>query len=431
LALLLAVNLLNYIDRSNLAAVVTRIRAHFFAAPADPAGGFAANLMNWMHDSFGLTPERALIGSLGTAFMVSYMITAPVFARLAERYSRWRLVGVGVILWSLASAASGLSGEPRLGWTFGALFLTRCCVGIGEGAYGPVAPTMIADLYPVQNRGYVLAWFYTAIPVGSALGYLLGGLAADRLSWPWAFYLVLPPGLVLGLLCFFMREAPLGQADAIQAPRPRARDYIVLVRTPSYVLNTLGMAAMTFAIGGMAFWMPDYIHDYRQVPNLERVNLVFGAIVLVTGLVATLLGGFVGDALRRRFPGSYFLISAAAMFSAFPLTLAVLVVAFPWAWGLLFLACFCLFFNTGPTNTILANVTHPSIRSMGFAVNIFIIHALGDVPSPLLIGLVADAWGMTRAFLVVSGAILAAAIFWLYGTRYLARDTALALSRLR
>ena len=106
------------------------------------------------------------------AFMVLYMIGAPLFGRLAERRSRWMLIGIGVVLWSLASGASGLAA------TFTALLLTRCFVGIGEAAYGPVAPALISDFYPVKVRGRVLAWFYMAIPVGSALGYVVGGAVA-------------------------------------------------------------------------------------------------------------------------------------------------------------------------------------------------------------------------------------------------------------
>lgn len=96
---------------------------------------------------------------------------------------------------------------------------------------------------------------------------------------------------------------------------------------------------------------------------------------MVAGLTATLLGGMVGDKLRGRFPGSYFLVSGAAMLAGFPFVIALLRAPFPWVWLFLFAACFCLFFNTGPTNTILANVTQSSIRATGFALNIFFIHS--------------------------------------------------------
>jgi MFS family permease len=430
LILLLAINLFNYIDRQVLAAVVPKIRETFFTSPAATSDSIAAHLLSWLQPLLGSNPENAMIGLLAMAFMVTYMLAAPIFGRLAERWSRWLLVGAAVLVWSLASGTSGLA------YTFEMLLLTRCFVGIGEAAYGPVAPSMISDLYPVQVRGSVLAWFYMAIPVGSALGFILGGQIGDSpLGWRWAFFLVVPPGLLLGLWCFFMPEPARGQADLAAAVPPhsaRLADYLVLLRTPSYVLNTLGMTAMTFALGGIGFWMPSYIHEFRGVENLGRVNLIFGAIVVVSGLAATLLGGMAGDRLRPRFPGAYFLVSGLAMLVGFPLSVAMLYAPFPWAWVLIFLACFCLFFNTGPTNTILANVTHPAIRESGFALNILVIHALGDVISPLVIGAVTDASGknMNMAFLVVSFAILLGGIFWLAGTRYLERDTALAPMRI-
>jgi MFS family permease len=201
LALLLFINLFNYIDRQVLAAVVGPIKKTFFGpagVPSAASGDLLSALVNWFQSRLGFKPEDALLGLLGTAFMLLYMMAAPVFARLAERRSRWRLVGIAVILWSLASGASGLAA------TFFMLLLTRCCVGIGEAAYGPVAPTMISDLYPVKIRGQVLAWFYVAIPVGSALGYVVGGwvansgigdwgaslIGAGHESWRWAFYLI-------------------------------------------------------------------------------------------------------------------------------------------------------------------------------------------------------------------------------------------------
>jgi MFS family permease len=446
LTLLLTINLFNYIDRQVLAAVLPAIENDFFPE----ARGAATEEEKPQH-------VLTLLGALQMAFMVSYMVAAPIFGWLADRMSRWLLIGVGVILWSVASAGSGLAGDvPVPGfervWQIGAfavpgayvlLFLTRCFVGVGEGAYGPAAPTMIADLYPPQVRSTMLGWFYMAIPVGSALGYVLGGLVAKLTgSWHWAFYLVLFPGLMLGACTFFMPEPPRGQTDKLQTGKGHARlkDYAVFLRTPSYVLNTLGMTAFTFAVGGIATFMPRYIYKDRGVGDLGQVNLMFGGVVVLSGLFGTVLGGLAGDWLQRRFRGGYFLISAASMALAFPLVLLVLWVPFPAAWGLIFLAVFCLYFNTGPTNTVLANVTHPALRATGFAVNIFVIHALGDAISPTIIGFIADHLslrlgsfviaGLQLGFVAVTGAIVVGGLFWLWGARYLARDTALAPTRL-
>jgi predicted MFS family arabinose efflux permease len=423
LILLLIINFFNYIDRYILAAAFTNIRQELL--PDDPRAN-----------------EK--LGWLAMAFLVSYTVIAPLFGKLADSVSRWWLIGIGVILWSLASGASGLAGEIVLlsgsivlsGYTV--LFITRCFVGVGEGAYGPTAPTVISDLYPVSMRGQVLAWFYAAIPVGSALGFAFGGqIASSTLGWRWAFYLVTPPGILLGLWCFFMREPLRGQADLGAVTGKRAThlaDYLDLLKTPSYVLNCLGMAAMTFALGGLAWWLPDYIVTDRGVKPLfggVAPSVMFGGLTALAGLTATILGGLVGDWLRPRFPGSYFAVSGFAMLLGFPMILLVLWTPFPACWIMIFLAEFFLFFNTGPTNAILANVTHPAVRAGAFAVNIFVIHILGDVISPPIIGFTRDRTGnLHLGFVLVSVMTLIGGILWLWGTRYLEEDTRRAPTRL-
>jgi MFS transporter, Spinster family, sphingosine-1-phosphate transporter len=438
LALLLLINLFNYIDRYVLAAVLPEIEKSFFSSP-ERTGAVVLHLVAKFEQVFGFTPRLALGGLLSTAFMVTYMIAAPLFGRLAERRSRWVLIAVGVSLWSLASGASGLAA------TFLILLATRCFVGIGEAAYGPVALAIISDLYPISVRGRVLSWFYTALPIGSALGYVLGeqisksgiGGWATQLfgfpseSWRWAFYLVTLPGLILGAWSLFLRDPPKGQADAtLSVPTQvvRWRDYLILLRTPSYVLCNLGMTCMTFAMGGIAVWMPYYLEHRPGVHHFPTTT--FGAVLLLTGLLGTLLGGIAGDKLRKRFAGSYFLVSGAAMALGFPMVWATTHASFPWIWAYIFVSCFCLFFNTAPTNTILANVTHPAMRAAGYALNILLIHALGDVLSPFVIGLISDKYNMDTAFRVVAVMFLFSAMFWLLGARYLARDTERAPYRL-
>jgi MFS family permease len=412
--LLIGINLFNYIDRQILAANLSNIERDFTGR--------------------GQSVSGTELGLLASAFMVAYMVLSPLFGWFAHRMSRWYLIGIGVILWSLASGASGLAGS------IGILLLTRCAVGVGEAAYAPIAPAVISDMYPVEKRGQVMSWFYAAIPVGSALGYTLGGW----LGWPNSFFWVVPPGLALGLCCFFLRDPQRGQSESgPSAAKPMIRqvtirDYRRLLKNSSYVLDTLGMAGMTFALGGIGHWMPYYMSVTRQAGTEAEVNTIFGPIVVVAGLAATLLGGLAGDWLRPRFSGSYFLVSGIAMFVGFPIFLAVLFAPLPLVavWILIFCACFCLFFNTGPTNTILANVTHPHLREPAFALNILVIHGLGDAISPTVIGWIADVTGepgkknMTAGFLAVSTMILLGGLLWVLGARYLAADTANALRQL-
>ena len=214
--------------------------------------------------------------------------------------------------------------------------------------------------------------------------------------------------------------------------KPRQTDYVFLLRTRSYLLNTLGMTMMAFAIGGLAFWMPEYL-EQSAAPDVGPVGprTAFGGITARwLGLISTLAGGIVGDWLRPRFSGSYFLVSGFALILGFPMILLVLWAPFPLKWVFIFLTVFLLFFNTGPTNTILANVVHPSMRATGFALNILMIHALGDAISPPLIGWISGKEHLDHGFMVVSLAMLVGGLFWLMGARYLKRDTELAPSRL-
>jgi MFS transporter, Spinster family, sphingosine-1-phosphate transporter len=395
--LLLAINLFNYIDRQILAAVEPDIRATFFA-PNDP------NAM-------------MRTGWLGDAFFVTYMISAPVLGLLADRTSRWVIVGSAAILWSLASGGSGLAA------TFGILFATRIFVGIGEGGYGPAAPTILADLFPIEKRGRVMAVFYAAIPVGSALGYVIGGLIGAKLGWRWAFYLVTPPGLLLGLLCFWQRDPRVAANHVAQkSPRRSIRDYLNLFRTRSYLINCVAQTLMTFVTGGLGFWVPAYLRYRNQSPDVGMT--MFGLITVVAGLISTLLGGVIADKLRPRFAGSYFWVSGIGMLIACPFFVATLYTPFPAAWVPMFFAIFFLFLNTGPSNTALANVSVPAVRATAFAVNILVIHALGDVQAFWLLGYIGGHTNMHVAFMFVSGIIFLSGLVWLIGVKYLPADTA-------
>jgi len=396
LALLLGINLFNYIDRQVLAAVEPEIRSTFFA-PSDPNAMTATGL-------------------LGDAFLVTYMVSAPLLGWLADRFSRWLIVGSAVTLWSLASGATGLAGS------FAILFLTRIVVGIGEGGYGPAAPTILADLFPIEKRGRILAIFCSAIPVGSALGYILGGQIGAHYGWRWAFYLVVPPGLLLALLCFFRNDPERSRARRQAASRVRIVDYLGLFRIRSFTINTLAQAAMTFAVAGIGFWIAEYFRFRGQAPASAKP--FFGAILVVAGLTSTLFGGWLADRLRPKFPSADFLVSGAGMIVACPIFIAGLYLPFPIAWVAMFIAIFCLFLNTGPSNTAIANVSLPAVRAMAFALNIFVIHVLGDLLAFPSIGFIGGHSNIRIAFLFLTGVMLVSGLIWLAGMKFLPNDTA-------
>jgi len=395
LALLLAVNLFNYIDRQVLYAVFPLVKSD-------------------------LSLSDTALGLLGSAFMLCYMLSAPLLGWIGDRASRVRLASGGLVFWSIATALAGFAPGYRT------LLAARTAVGIGEASFGTVSPGLLADFFPRERRGRVLSWFYLAIPVGSALGYLLGGVLGQRFGWHAAFLVVGVPGLLLAVPLGRLREPPRGggSGEARQAPKEPDREYAALFRNRSFVCNTLAMAAMTFALGGLAQWLPSFLHRVHSL-DVARGNALFGAITVLAGISGTMTGGWLGDRLQKKSARGYLLVSGWGLLIGTPIAAwAILAPTLSGCLTAIFLAEFFLFLNTGPLNTVIVNVTVPAVRAMAFAVNIFFIHALGDAVSPSLLGWFSDLRGLRSALLITPGAMALAALFCFICGRYVAADMA-------
>jgi MFS family permease len=395
-ALLFGVNFLNYIDRYVIAAVLPLIQREF-----------------------GLDDARA--GYVLSIFVLVYMAASPFTGVMGDRWPRRYLVGAGVMLWSLATVASGLAASFRQ------LLLARSFIGIGEAGFGAVSPTIISDLFPRERRGRMLAYFFVAIPVGSALGYILGGAVGARYGWRAACFLAGAPGIVLGLLALRMAEPARGQGDGVRTEEHRFewRPALALLRNRTFVLTMLGMSAMTFALGGMANWMPTFLSRVKGL-SLTAANTGFGALTVAAGLVGTFLGGWLGDRLLRRTPTAYLLVSGVGMLLAIPFAYVGFTAVRPEVYlpGF-FVAEVLVFLNTGPANAVFVNVALPEVRATGIAISIFVYHLLGDVPSPILIGKVSVWTGsLQTALLLTLVAMAVSGAFYLAGMRTLGRDTA-------
>lgn len=395
LTLLLGVNLLNYIDRQVLFAVFPLLKVD-------------------------LQLSDTALGLLGSAFMISYMILAPLFGWLGDHWSRIRLAAGGLVMWSLATATAGFAGNYHI------LMAARAGVGIGEASFGTVAPGLIADYFSKDRRGRILSWFYVAIPVGSALGYLLGGVLGQRFGWHAAFLLVGLPGMLLAIPILLLREPPRGggekEASGKSSKAAVSGGYGALLKNPSFIYNTLAMAAMTFAIGGLAQWIPSFLNRVH-VLDVEKANILFGGVTVIAGIAGTMSGGWLGDRWQSKSPKGYLLISGFGFLIGAPVAaLAFLSPSLGLCMTAIFFAEFFLFLNTGPLNTVILNVTNPAIHAMAFAVNIFFIHALGDAISPSILGWLSDHWGLTNALLVTPLAMLLAGLFCFICSRYVAAD---------
>jgi MFS transporter, Spinster family, sphingosine-1-phosphate transporter len=392
LVILTVINFLNYIDRYVVAAVFEPIKRELHFTDAQ-------------------------LGWTLSAFMIAYAITAPVFGRLGDIFTRKYLIAAGVGIWSVATAGAGFA------YSFWHLFVPRAVVGVGEASYATIAPGLITDLYEERRRGRALAVFYAAIPAGSALGFVIGGQLSQAVGWRAAFFLVGIPGLVFALLALTLPEPTRGAADAGPAAMPLApptlrATYRMLLRNPTYVFVTLGFIAYTFALGGLAGWMPAFLERYDGMTT-ESANMMFGATTFVAGFLGTFAGGFLGDHLQRYTKAGYLWLSGLSMFVGAPLVIVALLARdisiLPPA---IFLAQFFLFLNTGPLNAVLLGCVAAEIRATAMAVNIFFIHALGDAISPPIIGALADHTGLLHATMITPVMIVVSGVVLLYAIRF-------------
>ena len=385
LVLLTALNLLNYIDRSVLFAVQPLVQKEF-------------HLTNIQ------------LGYLTSAFLGFYMVAAPFTGPLADRYSRKLIIVLGAVFWS------GLTLLTAVTHSYLALLVRHTLVGIGEATFVTIAPTFVADLYPEQKRGRILGVFYLAIPVGTAAGYLLGGNLGVTYGWRFPFYVAAVPGFLLALAILFIPEPERGQFDSLEQT-PERSSLSGLATNPAFWTATLGMAMMTFALGGLQVWMPTFLSQARGY-SLQSANLVFGGIIVVDGTVASLAGGWLGDYLLRRNQSAYYSVSAVSMALGVPLMILALFVRGPVMLPAIAAAAFLLLFNTAPLNAAVINSVGATIRATAIAVNIFVIHLLGDVPSPTLMGYIADRRSLQLSFVAPVIAMVFSSAILFYGMRF-------------
>lgn len=381
LALLTALNFVNYLDRFLLAAIGPKLQA-----------------------DLGLSDFR--FGLVVNAFMVGYFVTSPLFGALGDRKPRRGLIAAGVAVFSVATAASGLMRS------FATMLAARVAVGVGEASYATLAPTIIDDLAPPAKKNAYLAVFYVAIPIGSALGYVLGGALEHAFGWRSAFFVAGGPGILLAAFVLFLTEpARRERTDR----RPALASFRQLASMPLYRSAVLGYVAYTFALGGFSAWAPKYLFQVLRM-DLHTADFWFGAVLVVAGLVATFAGGWLGD----RWPGAdraraNLRVCAITCAAAVPLSAACLLAGSPTAFFVaIFFAELALFLSTSPINVALLQSVPVELRASAMAGSIFAIHLLGDMISPPLVGAISDATGSlaTGMWLLPVATAIGAGVWW-------------------
>ena len=412
LVVLTLLNFVNYVDRYLVAAV----------SPA-------------FQEELALSSFQT--GLIISAFMVGYFVTSPAFGWLGDRsqapghtpspwLTRTSLMAMGVLVWSVATAASGLARGAT------SMIFARIAVGVGEASYATIAPTIIDDFAPPEKKNRWLAYFYLAIPVGSALGYLLGGFIEHRWGWRHAFYVCGGPGVVLALIVLFVREPkPSVPRSAVTREETSETGGLSKLRNrPLYVACVLGSCAYTFALGGFAAWAPKFLYQVHSM-KLADADFGFGLVAVVSGIVGTALGGMLAD---RGLPKDvdderrvrrFLRFSAVTSMLAFPTAIALLFAPTPTTFFIaIFLCETALFASTSPINVVILGSVPAGLRTTAMAVSIFSIHALGDFLSPPMVGKLADVTSLRNALTILPIAIAICAVVWWFGARARLRSAA-------
>ena len=362
------ISLFNYIDRYVLFSVFPLIK-----------------------EDLALSDTR--LGMLGSAFMIVYMCAAPFVGFIGDRASRPKIIGISAIVWSVATLLGGLSGN------YSHLLAARSAVGIGEAGYGTVSPSYLAEWFEKSVRARVLALYALAIPLGSAIGYILGGWLGGKFGWREAFYIVAVPGIILGTMFLFFRELPDREKtkECVSISK-----YIELFKNKPFILLCLSESIVTFSIGGISAWMPSFFERTFGL-SVAKAGIVFGGITVIGGITGTLAGGWLADFLKKRTSMAYYITGGIGMICAMPFGIAAVFSGnLTLALALIFMTEFFVFMYSGPYHAAIVDSVPLEMRSMAFAMQIFLIHAFGDAISPTILGKVSDMSGSLGTALLVA-----------------------------
>ncbi len=385
LAILTGLNLFNYLDRFVLSAVLPKLQAELRIGD-EPAG------------------------KIVTMFMIGYFVTSPFFGYLGDRFPRKWLIAAGIFIWSLGTVLTGFAR------TFEELLAYRVLVGVGEASYATISPSLISDNFGPERRNNALTIFYVAIPVGAALGNIIGGQIAAHYTWRDAFIWAGAPGLLLALVLLPFQEPTRGQAEGRAEEcnaKPKLRDFLNLFRLEKYLLVVLGYTAYTFAIGAFGTWGPSFLVRIHHVA-VDNAGTFFGLVLVVSGLLGTLIGGFAATAWQKRNKAGYAWTLGLSVLVAVP----TVVAAFLSHQTVISMAClalsmFLLFLCTGPVNTLIIETVPLNLRSSAMALSIFMIHLFGDMWSSQIVGHFSDVWNLRKAVLILPVALLISALLWI------------------
>jgi MFS family permease len=376
------------------------------------------SMFTFIEKDFGITHTQSglLISAIYWAIV---LLTFPV-SLLVDRWSRSKTVGIMAIFWSLATVLCALTGN------YVQLFMARILIGVGEAGYAPGGTAILSGLYPIEKRSRMMGIWNASIPLGTAIGVLLGGIIATRLGWKHAFGLVALPGFIVAILFLFVKDYKTVDLSFIDKSSKRIkmekRDMIrEFLTKPSVLYTYFGMAAVTFVTTSLITWLPTYFQNTREIPA-DKAGTMASAIMALA-LIGAPLGGYLTDFWRKsRINARLFLPAISTLLTSLLLFAAL----FFFRGGLqyvlfLVMGVLIMFFIAGAA-AVTQDVIHPGLRAASYSFAVITQNLLGSSMAPWIMGKIYDKSSIEIAlsflpFILASGALL----FYL-GSRYYTGD---------
>jgi MFS family permease len=369
------------------------------------------SLFPFLKADFGLSDTQC--GLLVSTVYWSIVVLSVPTSVIIDRWSRKKSIGFMALFWSAATVACAFTKS------FSQLFIARTAIGVGEAGYAPGGTAMISALFPEKMRSLIVGLWTAALPLGSAIGIMLGGYIATHYGWRQAFGIVALPGFIVALLFFFVRDYKTVDLKTKEDPalprqgKMRAGEVMRrFIHTPSLLLTYAAFAGCMFLTASYLSWLPTYFH---RMENLTMENAAFkGSLVMLLAIVGFPLGGFAADRWRRKkikarllFPALSSLITGGLFLSAFYFLQGSS------QYALILLGGMAASAFSPAAIAVTQDVVHPGLRATSYSFCVIAQNLLGSSLGPLFVGAISDQYGIHYALtLVPLFSFLAAILFF-------------------
>jgi len=362
------------------------------------------------------TQSGMLVSAVYWAIVV---LTFPV-SLLVDRWSRTKMIGIMAIVWSLATALCAITGN------YVQLFMARLLIGVGEAGYAPGGSAMISGLYPIEKRSKMMGIWNASIPLGTAIGVLLGGIIATSWGWKHAFGLVAFPGLIVAILFLFVKDYKTVDLSFIsrseQKVKMERKDIIrEFLSRPSIIYTYFGITAVVFVTTSLITWLSTYFEAVRGLPQEKAGSMA--SSVMVLALVVAPLGGILSDRWRKtRLNARLFLPALTTLTSAVLLFLALFVFKGTLQYIVFLLLGIAVMMFISGAASVTQDVIHPGLRATSYAIAVVVQNLLGSSMAPLVLGRIYDKSDIVTAMSITPFILVIGALLFYLGSKYYERD---------